>query len=441
MTASEQPPGARPARQGSAKYPVREERNGCQTPRVEITLRPVTADEMPAFYRAVSVSFGMIPSAEDLGEWGHGLEPERTLAAFDGDAIVGTAGAFSFELTVPGGALLPTAGVTVVGVHPTHRRRGLLRRMMDAQLDDVAARGEPLAVLNASESVIYSRFGYGLATFVAAWTLPTEGTRLSSVPDASGRMRLLEPKDAVAVLPTLYDAARKRQVGEVTRTDVWWQKIVGERPEGKPPRKVFTVVHESDQGEADGFARYRVREDWSNGIAKHTLEVLELYALDDEVVAALWQYLLDVDLVATVRAVTRPLDEPLRFRLEDPRRLVTTQVTDHLWVRVLDPAVALAARTYRGDERVVLELTDAFRPRNDGRWSIVPDGDSATVERTQDAADVALGASDLGALYLGGVSATTLARAGRVTELTAGALARADLLFGLVPAPCCLTHF
>jgi predicted acetyltransferase len=408
---------------------------------VDIALRPVTADEMPAFYRAVAVSFGNIPSAEELGEWGHGLEPERTLAAFDGDAIVGTAGAFSFELTVPGGALVPTAGVTVVGVHPTHRRRGLLRRMMDAQLDDVAARGEPLAVLNASESVIYSRFGYGLATFVTAWTLHTEGTRLSSGPAVGGRMRLLEPKDAVAVLPTLYDAARKRQVGEVTRTEVWWQKIVGERPEGKPPRKVFTVVHESDQGEPDGFARYRVREDWSNGIAKHTLEVLELYALDDDVDAALWQFVLDVDLVATVRALSRPLDEPLRFRLEDPRRLVTTQVTDHLWVRVLDPAAALSARTYAGDDGIVLELTDAFRPVNDGRWAIVPSGDGATVERTTNTPDLSLGASDLGSLYLGGVSATTLARAGRATEHTRGALARADRLFGVQPAPCCLTHF
>jgi predicted acetyltransferase len=408
---------------------------------VDITLRAATPDEMTAFHRATSVAFGSIPSPADLKEWGHGLEPERTLAAFDGDAIVGTAGAFSFEMTVPGGSLVPTAGVTVVGVHPTHRRQGILRRMMDAQLDDVAARGEPLAVLNASESVIYSRFGYGLASFITAWTLQTEGTVLSSPSTATGRFRLLEPKDALAVLPTLYDAARRRHIGEVTRPDVWWQKIVGERPDGQPPRKVFTVVHESADGRADGFARYKVHEDWSNAIPAHTLDVLELYALDFEVDAALWQYLLDVDLVARVHARSRPVDEPLRFRLADPRRLVTTQVTDHLWVRVLDPAGALAARTYTGDDRIVLDLTDAFRPANNGSWAITPVGGGASVERTGTAPDLSLAAPELGSLYLGGVSATTLAHAGRVVEHTEGALARADRLFGVAPAPRCLTHF
>jgi predicted acetyltransferase len=408
---------------------------------MDITLRSATADELPAFSRAVATAFGSIGTDSEVSEWVSGLEAERTIAAFDGDTIVGTAGAFTFELTVPGGALVPAAGVTVVGVHPTHRRRGLLRRMMDTQLDDVAARGEPLAVLNASESVIYSRFGYGLATFITHWTMRTEGTVLASPSRAEGRIRLVEPKDASTIVPVLYDTARKRRVGEVTRGADVWQHQFGDRPDGKGPRKVFTAIHESKDGQPDGYARYRVQEDWSNGIAAHTIEVRDLCALDDEIDAAMWQFLLDIDLVANIKAQSRPVDEPLRFRLADPRRLATTQVTDHLWVRVLDPAVALAARTYTGDDAIVLDLTDAFRPANDGRWAITPTGGSATVERTKTAPDLSLGASDLGSLYLGGVSATTLARAGRVTEQTDGALARADRLFGVQPAPCCLTHF
>jgi predicted acetyltransferase len=407
---------------------------------VDITLRPVTTDEFPTFRRATSAAFGSIPSDDDDDQWAVGLELERTLAAFEGDAIVATAGAFTFELTVPGYRLVPAAGVTVVGVLPTHRRRGLLRRMMREQLDDVAARGEPLAVLTASEAAIYGRFGYGLAAFSAWWTLPTEGTEFATPSTATGRFRLLEPSEAVKVVPALYDAARKRHVGELTRSAAWFEYIFGLRGQGKRPR-AFTAVHERADGEADGFARYRVRDDWSGGIAANTLEVLDLYGLDEEVEAALWQYVVDVDLVAHVRGLARPVDEPLRWRLTDPRRLRITDVTDHLWVRVVDPGAALSARTFSAADRLVLDLSDAFLPANDGRWFVEGSPDGGIARRTDAEPDLAMSASELGALYLGGVSVTTLARAGRVTEVTPGALARADRFFTITPAPWCRTDF
>ena len=168
-------------------------------------------------------------------------------------------------------------------------------------------------------------------------------------------------------------------------------------------------MHESDDGHADGFARYRIKNDWPGGIAANTLEVLDLYALDHEVETALWQFLVDIDLVANVRGIGRPMDESLRWRLADPRRLQIDRVTDHLWVRVVDPAVALAARTYSSDDRLVIDLTDPFLPANEGRWSIAGSGDGAEVRRTDADPDLALSAPELGALYLGGVSATTLA--------------------------------
>jgi predicted acetyltransferase len=406
---------------------------------MDLDIRPVEDDQLADFRRATTVAFGSLTGDPD--EWGNGLEAGRTLAVFDGDAIVGTAGALSFELTVPGGALVPTAGVTMVGVHPTHRRRGLLVRMMQRQLADVAARGEPLAVLTASEAGIYSRFGYGLATFSSFWTLPTEGTEFARPGEVEGRFRLLEPKDALAVVPAVYDAARKRHVGEVTRHDDYWAYAFGERSQGRGPRPAFTVVHESNDGQVDGFARYRIREDWSGGIAAHTLEVLDLYARDDEVEASLWQFIVDVDLVAYVKGVGRPLDDPIRFRLADPRRVRINEVTDHLWVRVVDPGGALAARRYRVEDRLVIELADPFLPANEGRWVVEGGPDGADARRTDDAPDLALSAPELGALYLGGVSAATLARSGAVAEITAGAIARADRFLGVTPLPWCRTDF
>ncbi len=180
------------------------------------------------------------------------------------------------------------------------------------------------------------------------------------------------------------------------------------------------MVHESDDGHADGFARYRIKNDWPGGIAANTLDVLDLYALDHDSETALWQFLVDIDLVAHVRGFGRPMDESLRWRLADPRRLQVYRVTDHLWVRVVDPAVALAARTYSSDDHLVIELTDRFLPANEGRWSIAGSGDGAEVRRTDAEPDLALSASELGALYLGGVSATTLARADRIVEIVPG---------------------
>ena len=429
------------ASQRSAKSEISERglRRCCNTPLMDLVLRPVTEGELAAFGRATGVAFGN--TDDDEFAWFTSLEANRTIAVFDDTAIVATAAAFSFELTVPGHALVPTAGVTMVGVHPTHRRRGLLVRMMEEQLADVAARGEPLAVLTASESAIYGRFGYGLATFSTFWTLPTEGTTFARPSSVGGQFRLLDPPTARTVVPPLYDAARKRHVGEVARSAEWFEFTVGDRPAGKGPRPAFTLVHESADGRADGFARYRIKGNWPGGIAANTLEVLDLYGLDDEVEAALWQFLVEIDLVANVKGMRRPVDDPLRWRLSDPRRLQITQVTDHLWVRVVDPAVALAARAYSSDDRLVIELTDPFLPANEGRWSIDGTRGGAEARRTDDDPDLALSASELGGLYLGGVSATTLARAGRVRELVGGAIDRADAFFLTGPAPWCRTEF
>ena len=409
---------------------------------MDVELRPATDDEFPAYARVVSGAFGGSLTDDEVADWRAVSELDRSLAVFDRDQIVATAGIFSMELTLPGRTTAPVGGVTAVTVRPTHRRRGLLTMMMDRQLDDIAARGEPLAILTASESLIYGRFGYGLAASISNWTLETDHAALLRAPAAGGSLRMVEAVEAPRVVPPIYDRVRLRHPGAVSKPRHWEQVSFKDRESDRGGASArFHVVHDPDGGGGpDGYAAYRLRRDWPEGLAGFELVVEDLLAVDDEVEAALWRFVLDVDLVRTVSAKGRPVDEPLRWRLVDPRRLVG-RLNDHLWLRVVDVAAALGARRYASDGKLVLELTDPFRPANDGRWVVEGGPDGAVAGRTSADADLALSVADLGALYLGGVSATTLARAGRVEERRGGALGRADSFLASQPAPWCYTEF
>jgi predicted acetyltransferase len=406
---------------------------------VDLDLRTVRDEELADFFAAVQTGFGRT-TIDDADEYpAHLLTTERTLAVHDGDTIVGTAGSYAFELTVPGGARLPMAGVCMVTVHPTHRRRGLLRRVMGAQLDDVERRGEPLAGLTASEASIYERFGYGTATFTTRWELASEYAHLAHSPTREGRVRLVTDGAACSrAAHAVYSRLAATRVGELGRPEAWWPTLF--RP-GRRGARFFTAVHDGPEGTPDAFARYVVDGHWPDGVAGSTLRVLEVQGVDPGAEAAMWHYLFGVDLVGTVTAGERPVDDPLRWRLADPRQLRVRQLRDHLWLRILDVPATLSARTYGTDDALVLELHDEFRPGNSGRWLLDCGANGASCVRTDRAADLALSAADLAALYLGGVPASTLAAAGRVQELTTGAVARADRAFVVHPAPWCTTHF
>jgi len=409
---------------------------------VDLELRGIEPDEVARFLRAATVPFGQTEWTDD-GEFpSYLLAHDRALAVCDDGAIVANAAAFTFRLTVPGATQVDVAGVTMVGVQPTHRRRGLLRWMMDVQLDDVAARGEPIAVLTASEASIYERFGYGLATFSSRWELASEHATMLTPTSGDGRVRLVDGDAAVAAARTVYDAAAATRVGEIVRPADWWGPIFHPVHEGRPRTpKFFTAVHETTGGRPDAFARYEIEPNWPDGVPTNKLRVVELHATSPDAEAAMWEYLFGVDLVGVLEAGTRPLDEPLRFRLPDSRRLRAGRVRDHLWVRVLDVGAALGARTYGVDDALVIELVDGFRPANSGCWRVDGGPEGATCAPTDAVPDLALGAPDLGAIYLGGVAPSTLAAAGRVQERTAGALARADRFFTVHPLPWCTTHF
>jgi predicted acetyltransferase len=406
---------------------------------VDVQIRPITADEHPAFSRRLSAAFGsdMTPARQEA--YARITELDRTLSAWDGGELVGTAGAWSFDMSVPGEGSVPAAGVTMVSVAPTHRRRGILRSFMARQLDDVAERGEPVAILTASEGSIYSRFGYGPATWYWGWVLLTEATEIAQPSTAGGRVRQLDPDDWVKVLPAIYERARLRHPGEVTFPEPHWghwaQDHEWER-EGRTAR--FVAVHEGEGGEADGFVSWRVKSGWTeHGLPDMQAHVEHLYGADDEVDTALWEHVVSIDLVRKVHGWGRPVDEPLRWRLDEPRKLQVTHHGDHLWVRLLDIPAAFAARSYDVDDAVVMGVRDPFRPANTGTWRIGADG----CGRSDGEPDLELDVADLGSLYLGGVSASHLARAGRVVERTAGALRRTDLLLSSPRTPWCGTHF
>jgi predicted acetyltransferase len=408
---------------------------------VDFDLRPVTEGEVRGFLRCSEGAFGVQLDDEAVEVEAAGVEVDRSLAVLDGDDIVATAGAFSFELTMPGLGRARAAGVSYVGVQPTHRRLGLLRAMMRRQLDDVRDRGEALAVLTASEGGIYGRFGYGPATFVAAYEIDRP-TGLARRPE--GTIRLVSGDVAAAAFPTVYDDVRCRQPGEVCRAQPWWDSFFHDyegRRSGAGP--MFHAVRAGPGGELDGYVSYRFDRRGEGGeLDAATVRVEELCAASGEAYADLWAFVCDIDLTRGAHVRGRRLDEPVRWMLRDHRRLRLAGTQDHLWVRLVDLPASLEARRYPVEGSLVLEVDDAFCPWNDGTWRLDAGPSGAEARSVSgDGADLSLGAGELGSTLLGGLTFSELARAGRVVEQVPGAAARADAMFGCDPPPFCATEF
>jgi predicted acetyltransferase len=407
----------------------------------EYLLRPVVDEEFPLFARAVEAAFGDQPDDEDIAGWRSVTEFDRTIAVFDGDEIVANAGAFTFDLTLPGLTTTQVAGVTAVGVRTDRRRQGLLTRMMEHQLDDVVERGEALAILLASESIIYGRFGYGLASSLVRIEIDSHRDAFLPRIPITGTMRPIDAEAAAKTLPGIHDQARRQRPGDIPRTQAWWDRHFKDREKHRDGATArFYAVHESAPGQADGYVSWRIKHSWADAVASNELKVDELVATTPEAIASLWRYVLDVDLVGKVTG-WGPVDESLRWMLADPRRMFTKGIHDFLWVRLLDIPAAMAARRYQVEDSLVVEVADAFRPGTAGRYRIEGGPDGAACARTTDAPDLSLDVTDLGALYLGGTTATELAGAQRGTELTPGARRRADAFFTTSPAPYCRTDF
>jgi predicted acetyltransferase len=410
-------------------------------------IRPVTDDEFAA-YRAVDAHafHSGPPSEREMPLLRRLFEADRSLAAFDpalpADAgPVGIAGAYTFQMSVPGGAV-PTAGVSFVAVLPTYRRRGILRSIMRRQLTDIAARGEPIAALWASETPLYGRYGYGRASLQASFRFRRgEGALGRHAPTDDGLwLRLAEPAAATAELAKVYDTVLAAQPGFFTRNDAWWDRVLSDHEEDRHGFSPLRCVLAEDDSGPRGYALYVSHGRWDDDhfIANSVLEVRELIAADPAAGAALWGDMLSRDLVSEVSARLRSPDDPVLFQLHDPRR-ARLAVSDGVWVRIIDLPKALTARAYSCPVDVVLEVTDELLPDNAGRWRLRAASPSrgASCERTSDPADVALDVRELGAAYLGGTRLGALATAGLVAEQRAGTLMPLSAAMSWDPAPWC----
>jgi predicted acetyltransferase len=380
------------------------------------------------------------------------FEWDRTLAAFHGTDPVGIAGAYSFQMCVPGQEIIPAAGVTWVSVLPTYRRRGVLTAIMRRQLADIRDRGEPFAVLWASEAAIYSRFGYGRATWQLAFTIRRgEGTMAKTVrADGGLSLRLADPAAALPELTKVFDTVLPSRPGLFVRSEAWWQRAIDDPADHRQGAGPLRCLLAEDDGGPRGYALYagHSRPD-DMFLPDDLLTVRELMSTDAQASAALWTDLLSRDLITEFRAGKRPVDDPLLYQLADPRR-ARPQLTDGLWVRIIDVPGALAGRRYAAPVDVVIEVRDDILPANAGRWRLTTDGDSgdggglaaSCVPAAAGApADVGLDVTELGAAYLGGTKLGALAVAGQVTELRPGAVRRLSAAMSWDPAPWCPLGF
>ncbi len=390
-------------------------------------------DEFGTALTAIGHYVGSERDGERTADFSRNLEVGRMHAAWEGDSIVGGAGAFAFSTTVPGGAAVPTAGVSVVGVQPTHRRRGILTAMMRAQLDDVRRRGEPLALLWASEAKIYGRYGYGMASTAGEISVPREraGFAVPFVP--RGRARILEAEAALEVIPAVYEQVRRERPGMFTRSRAWWEyrRLRDNTQWRRGAGPLQRVAIELD-GEPRAFALYRVKAEWEGFVSTGQVRVLEALGATPEATAEIWRYLFDLDWLATVEASLLPPDHPLFLLVAEPRRL-GYRVGDALWCRLVDVGAALGARSYASEEPLVFEVQDAFCTWNEARWRLA----AGHAEQTDEEPDLRLDVSGLGSVYLGGMTFRQLAEALRLEELKPGAVARADAVFATDRLPWC----
>jgi predicted acetyltransferase len=401
---------------------------------MDLEIRPCgSVEEVKQAITPIGYYFGRSVPHEDQAErLARVLPAERVYAAWEGGRAVGGLGAFPFHLTVPGGRV-PAAGVTIAGVLPTHRRRGLLRAMMRALLDACYQQGEPVAYLWATEDTIYGRFGFGLASFTAEIDLPRERSAFHAPSAFSGHVQLVSPRAAEEFVAPIYERVAVETPGMFARSSTWWQTRVLADPElrrGTSGDLQCAVLE--NEGRPTAYAFYRINSAFERGLQTGSVAVIEAIAESPEATRAIWRYLFDIDWMARVRAWLLPLDHPLLHSVAEPRRLGFS-LRDGVWVRLLDFETAMSARSYQDRGSVVIDVIDEFCPWNAGCWRIGSDGVGRTDETPALRSDI----SAVGSVYLGGFTWTQLTRALRVQELLPRAAAHADTLFQVGGAPWC----
>lgn len=398
---------------------------------MSIEIRPAAPEEAASFRRVMGHAFGFDPSENTLDRFHTLWEPERSRNAYEGEKMVATLGAFSLQLTVPG-AVLPAGGTTMVAVLPTHRRQGLLRKMMLSHLDDVAEHEEPIAALWASESSIYGRFGFGTASNAIDVTAPTAQAGFHRLAPDPAPVELINSDQARAVLPAIHDKLRPTWPGMYARNESWWSGRWFLDPEGE--RDGATSLRFGLSSHGDGYVIYRQKERWTAGNPNGEIVVSDLLAETPESWSGLWAFILNHDLAKEVTANLRSPQDPLFNFLAAPRS-TTLRPGDGIWVRLHDPVKALAARHYSAEGELVIEAHDPLDGRVH-RLLLETGPEGASCSQTDREPEIVLDLEDLGAVYLGWARLRSFARAGRLSG-DHQALARADAMFSWDPAPWC----
>jgi predicted acetyltransferase len=396
-----------------------------------IEIRPPAQGELRSAMEAAEAAFGEEIEDEAWERIQKLLPASRALAAFDGGRSVGLAAAYAFDLSIPGGEL-PCAGVTWVGVLPSHRRRGILRDFMRRQLEDVRNWGEPIAALWASEASIYGRFGYGPAAPGVAAKSNQARFALKDDKESAAAVRLTDAEEAAGLFPAVYETVRSRRAGMLSRSETWWKELRLADPKEwrRGASQKFYAVAELD-GSVGGYAIYRVKGDWEDGLPRGEVRVIEAFATSTAVERELWRFLHSIDLTVRVDVFSLDPASTLFLNVRDPRAL-GLRMADALWLRLVDLDAALRARSYKTAPSLVLEVTDDLCPWNAGRYRVGDDPGP-----TEDTADLALDVADLASAYLGAFDFNRLVHAGRAEERSEGAAETATLLFRTDLPPYC----
>ena len=400
---------------------------------MDLEIRNIEEQEWDTLLRMMSLAFGENVDPTEAALARKVTEFDRTIAAYEDGTMVGSGSIASLEISVPGGTM-PVAGVTSIGVLPTHRRRGVMTTVLRRQFEDIHEGRESLACLFASEGAIYQRFGYGMGVPMATFSIDRRRTAFVRSHQPRGEIHLLPREEALEAIKDIFERGRVRWPGMLDRPGDWWEYRLQHQHGGESYTDWFFAVHQAE--ELDGYAIYRVKQGWSHRGPNLELDLEELMALDEDSYAALWRFCFDTDLVGRIHGWKRPADDPILHMLAEPRALAF-RVRDGLWVRLVDVEPALEGRRYSAEGRLVFEVRDANCPWNEGRFQLEGGPDGASCRRTDAEPDLVVDAADLGAVFMGGVAFQTLAGAGRIVEATPGALKRADAMFVWRPGPWC----
>ncbi|HEY4975780.1 MAG TPA: GNAT family N-acetyltransferase [Gaiellaceae bacterium] len=400
-----------------------------------IEIRTCKDEEFAAGISPIWQYFGEGPKEELVDNFRRVLPADHINAAFDGEEVVGSASSYPFQMTIPGGPV-PTAGITLVGVSPTHRRQGILSKLMKQLLEGAHERGEPIAALWVAEETIYGRFGCGMTSINCEIRIDRAHTHYRKHWERL-EARQVTTEEALETFPGVYEQVAPSSPGMVARRCDWWEvrQLLDDTTQRHGTGPLVRVLLERE-GEPAGYALYSHRTEFIEGRSNSTLEVREAIGVDTAATASVWRYLFDIDLMAQIHIEYMPIDHPLFFLLAEPRRL-RLRAQDGLWLRLVDVESALRARSFASSEQLVLEVADSFCPWNEGCYRI----EEGEISRAGGEADLRLDVRELASVFMGGFSFAQLAGAGLVEELRPGGIACADRLFTSSPAPWCPEMF